>query len=438
MGITEKSEERRKTKKRKKSRKRHYISSSPASSETSTYSDGNRKKKNREVSKKHQHVSSSPSSSEISTYSDEKRKKKKRKQRRISSESDYDSDYQKQRKRRHTSRCGKEEKKSHGRHSSKRTNSKTISDIYEDHDSKDLPGPEEVGSAMLHKFPELADDLRQLLKMLDEGQAVDLSGLENDHVATYLKQLFQSLQLRKTGNNMYFLPEGAPMKTLDVLSSIFLASAKIDVSINQSNSSKKEESQELNNLEQTTTQYGPSEQRKRVLGPAMPSAEMLEAAAQLTQAGPSVREVEEDIGMEPFIGPPPPAAVKEAESSNEAERFEEVERILAPDIENAYELLGLRVGAAAESMKKRYWKLSLLVHPDKCTHPRAHEAFTALNQAFKDLQDPAKRAKIEEQIQEKETRAEFENRKQKERQLNGGRSEGNLYQVMRFYLANPV
>jgi hypothetical protein len=36
----------------------------------------------------------------------------------------------------------------------------------------------------------------------------------------------------------------------------------------------------------------------------------------------------------------------------------------------------------------RYWKLSLLVHPDKCTHPRAHEAFTALNKAFKDLQDP--------------------------------------------------
>ncbi|KAI5083100.1 hypothetical protein GOP47_0002843 [Adiantum capillus-veneris] len=57
-------------------------------------------------------------------------------------------------------------------------------------------------------------------------------------------------------------------------------------------------------------------------------------------------------------------------------------------------------------MKKRYWKLSLLVHPDKCTHPKAHEAFTALNQAFKDLQDPMKRA--DQQIQEKETREELE------------------------------
>lgn len=38
----------------------------------------------------------------------------------------------------------------------------------------------------------------------------------------------------------------------------------------------------------------------------------------------------------------------------------------------------------------RYWKLSLLVHPDKCTHPQAHQAFVLLNQAFKDLQDPDK------------------------------------------------
>ncbi|MCO5601616.1 hypothetical protein L7F22_055739 [Adiantum nelumboides] len=149
-------------------------------------------------------------------------------------------------------------------------------------------------------------------------------------------------------------------------------------------------------------------EKARVIGPAMPSAELLEAAARLTAAGPSPREADEDISMEPFVGPPPPAAVKEAESANEAERFEEVERIIAPDVGNAYELMSLRVGASADLMKKRYWKLSLLVHPDKCTHPRAHEAFTALNQAFKDLQDPIKRTKIDQQIQEKETREEFE------------------------------
>lgn len=38
----------------------------------------------------------------------------------------------------------------------------------------------------------------------------------------------------------------------------------------------------------------------------------------------------------------------------------------------------------------RYWKLSLMVHPDKCPHPQANQAFIILNKAFKDLQDPDK------------------------------------------------
>lgn len=36
------------------------------------------------------------------------------------------------------------------------------------------------------------------------------------------------------------------------------------------------------------------------------------------------REAEMNIDDGEFIGPPPPAVVKEAESANEAERFEEV------------------------------------------------------------------------------------------------------------------
>lgn len=31
-----------------------------------------------------------------------------------------------------------------------------------------------------------------------------------------------------------------------------------------------------------------------------------------------------------------------------------------------------------------------MVHPDKCPHPEAHQAFIKLNKAFKDLQDPVK------------------------------------------------
>jgi hypothetical protein len=102
------------------------------------------------------------------------------------------------------------------------------------------------------------------------------------------------------------------------------------------------------------------------------------------------REAEKELENDPLVGPPPPSVVAEAESANDAERFEEVTRMVARDIGNAYDLLGVKPDVNPSVLKKRYWKLSLLVHPDKCSHPQAHEAFMALNQAFKDLQDPSK------------------------------------------------
>ncbi|CAN6553765.1 unnamed protein product [Malus baccata var. baccata] len=59
------------------------------------------------------------------------------------------------------------------------------------------------------------------------------------------------------------------------------------------------------------------------IGPAMPSAELLAAAAKLTKAHAELREAELEEDSEYFIGPPPPAVVAETESANEAERFEE-------------------------------------------------------------------------------------------------------------------
>jgi curved DNA-binding protein CbpA len=47
-------------------------------------------------------------------------------------------------------------------------------------------------------------------------------------------------------------------------------------------------------------------------------------------------------------------------------------------------------------VKKKYWKLSLLVHPDKCEHPKAQAAFTAVNEAAKTLQDESGRAQLDQ------------------------------------------
>ncbi|KAJ7557479.1 hypothetical protein O6H91_05G128200 [Diphasiastrum complanatum] len=148
--------------------------------------------------------------------------------------------------------------------------------------------------------------------------------------------------------------------------------------------------------------------RQRFVGPAAPSKEQLAAAARLSEAESILREAEDELEQNPFVGPPPPAAVAEAESANEAERFEEVARILSLESGNAYELLGAKPDSSVEVIKKRYWKLSLLVHPDKCAHPQAQQAFTAVNRAFKDIEDPTKRAEIDRKLAEKQMREEYE------------------------------
>lgn len=370
-----------------------------------------RKSKTKKKSRKHHHNSSSSSSYGGSSSEHDEKKRKNKKDAPSFSSSDAEYHQRKHRKRRqHAPRSEKEGK--HSSHSSRRSHhSHHVDDVASGiHDANDCPSPEEIVYTMLRKFPELANDLEQLLKMLDDGQAVDLSGLTNEHIAAYLQQLFKALLLHKTAQGLYYLPDIAQKKTLQVLGPALRSESQALVQDSDEVKQDKKEFEPAANKDGLCNHGppGPCEQKRRVLGPAMPSTEELEAAARLPEAGPLLREAVEDPVMDPFIGPPPPAAVKEAESANDAERYEEVERILAPDIGNAYELLGLRVGATAESLKKRYWKLSLLVHPDKCTHPQAHQAFTALNQAFKDLQDPTKRSIIEQKIEEKETREEFE------------------------------
>ena len=69
------------------------------------------------------------------------------------------------------------------------------------------------------------------------------------------------------------------------------------------------------------------------------------------------------------------------------DRDNEVNRILGSFRLNPFEQLGLRYDATQEDAKKQYRKVSLMVHPDKCTHPRAKDAFEVLGNAYKLFQD---------------------------------------------------
>ncbi|KAI5575939.1 hypothetical protein POPTR_009G016700v4 [Populus trichocarpa] len=83
---------------------------------------------------------------------------------------------------------------------------------------------------------------------------------------------------------------------------------------------------------------------------------------------------------------------------SEVERDNEVARILSCFKLNPFEYLNLPFEASPEDLKKQYRKLSLLVHPDKCKHPQAKEAFAALAKAQKLLLDEQERDYVLTQV----------------------------------------
>lgn len=270
---------------------------------------------------------------------------------------------------------------------------------------------------MLSEFPNVGGDLKQLLQMIDDGQAVDIKGISERSLIKHLKRLFISLNLKENGDRVFLLrPKAGP--TLEVVGPLIQACAEpkeqqVDHSIPSDDvdsmppdAEHKQETDD-NNVAVPSSRDDASAPRRRVIGPEMPSAELLAAAAKLTEAQAELREAELEEDTELFIGPAPPAVVAEAASANEAERFEEVTRIMDAVGDALYDVVGVNRNMSADNIKKRYWKLSLLVHPDKCSHPQAHQAFVKLNKAFKDLQDPEKRKLLDDEIKRKEEQEAF-------------------------------
>ncbi|KAG6607621.1 hypothetical protein SDJN03_00963, partial [Cucurbita argyrosperma subsp. sororia] len=277
--------------------------------------------------------------------------------------------------------------------------------------------PEVVVRELLKEFPDVGNDLKQLLSMIDDGQAVDISGISERTLAKRLKKLFLSLNLEESQERVFLLPSnGHP--TLEAIGP--LIQTHMEQKKNQFDHSVTPDNKSSPPLNTETTQSskdnvsdlthpdgeatGP---KRRMLGPEMPSAELLAAAAKLTEAQTELREVELEEDHELFVGPPPPAMVAEAETANEAERFEEVARIMDVEGDSPYDIFGLNRNLSIENIKKRYWKMSLLVHPDKCSHPQANQAFIRLNNAFKELQDPDKRKALDDKIKFKEEQEQF-------------------------------
>ncbi|PRQ35630.1 putative DnaJ domain-containing protein [Rosa chinensis] len=217
-----------------------------------------------------------------------------------------------------------------------------------------------------------------LLEVIDGGKAVDINGLAQKHLIKPLRTLFLSLNLKELNHGGFVLRPNVRL-TLEVVGPMIAPSLDHVV---------------------------PPE--RRPIGPEKPSPEILDAAAKLRDAEAELREAEleeKDDGV--FIGPAPRVVAVEAESASQDDWFEEVTRIMEAEDDSSYEILGESHYASADNIKKRYWKLSLLVHPDKCSHPQANQAFVKLYKAFKELQDPKKRRALDEKIELREKQERF-------------------------------
>ncbi|XP_055833296.1 uncharacterized protein LOC129902219 [Solanum dulcamara] len=396
-----------------------------------------KKKRKQEESVTSSSESSSQSDYEIDSSSEDEKRRKRRHRRRREEERSRRSDKHRERTKRERKHM---KRRKHRGSSSSRRSRREGKRKYSDSDESDSSSgsdcddsqlerpresPENVVKGILQEFPTVASDLEQLLQMIDDGQAVDIRGLSEKLLVKRLRKLFLSLNLKEIGDHVFLLPSKAfpTLETVGPLihSQVQLQSQEFHRNDEQSKPLDSGVGQENCNVNlslptDNATTYNanlsfPAEEDtgppKRVIGPAMPSAELLAAAAKLTEAQAELRDVELEEDTELFIGPPPPALVTEVESANEAERFEEVTRITGADADNSYDVLGVNRNMLSDNMKKRYWKLSLMVHPDKCTHPEAHQAFIKLNKAFKDLQDPDKRKVLDEKIKRKEEQEEI-------------------------------
>jgi len=136
----------------------------------------------------------------------------------------------------------------------------------------------------------------------------------------------------------------------------------------------------------------PKKQEKPPIGPTMPPSAAAGPRPPIGPALPPSRKP--DVGIEDlldeeddFVGP---VQVTQGGAPLRS-AGEEIERILSCAAADSFQVLGVDPDATTKQVVKRYLKLSLLIHPDKCRLANAAKAFTVLNKAKSDQLDPSKK-----------------------------------------------
>lgn len=98
-----------------------------------------------------------------------------------------------------------------------------------------------------------------------------------------------------------------------------------------------------------------------------------------------------------------------------------VNRLLNESLINPYDVLELPPECNDFELKQKYKQLSLLVHPDKCSHEKAADAFNMVDKAYKTLKDPEKRQIYIRIMREARERVEYERSKENDKRKKEGK-----------------
>ena len=257
---------------------------------------------------------------------------------------------------------------------------------------------------------ELLGELKELIRSLDDGKRLDISGIPDAYVKEQVAIVFKNCSLlRRTDKYTYQTRDRAGRGTVMALLGPVLAEPREELEAAYAAAKK--------------GACG-SRENTRTLGPSLPTAEERAAATAAVAVaaddpddsadavGPSLPEfVFEDMEAS---SDPKVAAVGRVMGVLEAHRARDLRgedaKAFAP---NPYVVLGL-IGSEATAVsghvdvpevtdgqvKKTFMKLSLLLHPDKNEHPCAASAFEAVSTAAKRLQDAAGRVVVGRELAE--------------------------------------
>lgn len=247
--------------------------------------------------------------------------------------------------------------------------------------------PKEACASLLKKFPAISSELISLADGIQVRKGADISQLEDKGLKKRLARFFRSLGLREEGEGgQLSLPKR--MRKDDLGSKV--RSLVHEVLLEQEGAADPNESVPARDEIQREDGADEDHELREAgvsVGPARPTEEQMKAMKEAAEAGhPEYSEEEEDDDDDDDdeFGPPPPELVRDADLAGDPARNAEVQRILDANSEkdgDPFEIFGVSESAPTGEVKKRFWKLSLMVHPDKCTHKLAKDAFDILKKA---------------------------------------------------------